>query len=263
MGFQGDRRKPTKLPYMQFYPADWLQDTQVLTLEAQGAWIKLLCAMWTAPTRGIVCWGYRKFEAFWGKPRGDVEMLINDIANVADVSLRDSAGMGVNQHENAVDVIITCRRMVREEAQRKREATKKYRQRHGDVPRDVPQNVPSMSPRIYQKSDIRSQNKNKTPIVPKGDDGGFTQNFWNPYPKKVGKRACLRSWKRLRPSIELQEKIKAAIEKQKNSEQWKKNLGQYIPNPATWLNQGRWDDEIDDFLGIKKQRGLMDEWRAR
>jgi hypothetical protein len=36
----------------------------------------------------------------------------------------------------------------------------------------------------------------------------------------------------------------SAIAKQKNTDQWKKDNGQYIPAPATWLNQGRWQDEI-------------------
>ena len=35
----------------------------------------------------------------------------------------------------------------------------------------------------------------------------------------------------------------AAVEKQKTWEQWQKDEGQFIPNPATWLNQSRWDDE--------------------
>ena len=35
----------------------------------------------------------------------------------------------------------------------------------------------------------------------------------------------------------------AAIEQQRASPQWAKDGGQYIPNPATWLRQGRWEDE--------------------
>jgi len=34
-----------------------------------------------------------------------------------------------------------------------------------------------------------------------------------------------------------------ALETQKASEKWLKDNGQYIPNPATWLNQRRWEDE--------------------
>ena len=36
----------------------------------------------------------------------------------------------------------------------------------------------------------------------------------------------------------------AAIEKQKASAQWQENGGQFIPYPATWLNQNRWEDEL-------------------
>jgi len=27
-------------------------------------------------------------------------------------------------------------------------------------------------------------------------------------------------------------------------DQWRKDNGQFIPNPATWLNQRRWEDEL-------------------
>ena len=39
-----------------------------------------------------------------------------------------------------------------------------------------------------------------------------------------------------------------AVEKQKKSKQWQADQGQYIPHPATWLNQGRWDDELEEAL---------------
>jgi hypothetical protein len=35
-----------------------------------------------------------------------------------------------------------------------------------------------------------------------------------------------------------------AISRQKRSKQWLKDDGQYLPNPATWLNQCRWLDEL-------------------
>ncbi len=30
------------------------------------------------------------------------------------------------------------------------------------------------------------------------------------------------------------------------TEQWQREGGRYIPNPATWLNRGRWDDEYEE-----------------
>ena len=48
-----------------------------------------------------------------------------------------------------------------------------------------------------------------------------------------------------KPNAEWFDRIMAAVQKAKNSAQWTRNNGQYIPNPATWLNQGRWDDELE------------------
>lgn len=68
--------------------------------------------------------------------------------------------------------------------------------------------------------------------------------FWAAYPKKVAKGAALKAWKRLKPSQELTEKMIAAIQRQKASDQWTREGGRFIPNPATWLNAERWEDEI-------------------
>jgi len=36
----------------------------------------------------------------------------------------------------------------------------------------------------------------------------------------------------------------AAIERQRGSQQWVKDNGQFIPHAATWLNQERWQDVV-------------------
>ena len=64
--------------------------------------------------------------------------------------------------------------------------------------------------------------------------------FWNLYPKKVGKDAAYKSWQKTKANID---DVIQAIQWQKQSEQWKRENGKYIPNPATYLNQGRWKDE--------------------
>ena len=40
------------------------------------------------------------------------------------------------------------------------------------------------------------------------------------------------------------ESLLTAIERQKCGNQWSTENGRFIPNPATWLNQGRWEDEV-------------------
>jgi hypothetical protein len=77
--------------------------------------------------------------------------------------------------------------------------------------------------------------------------------FWNLYPKKVGKLDALKAWSSKngsRPSIEI---ISKKISELKQSEQWQKNNGQFIPNPATWLNRGGWDDECNIEQNAKER----------
>jgi hypothetical protein len=81
-----------------------------------------------------------------------------------------------------------------------------------------------------------------TPYSPPNGDG-FAR-FWKIYPKKVGKGAARTAFSKVKPSEELLEKIIVAVEQQKLSEQWKCESGRFIPNPATWLNQERWGDEL-------------------
>lgn len=92
-------------------------------------------------------------------------------------------------------------------------------------------------------------------------DGRFTE-FWDVYPKKVGKEAARKSWTRIKPNKELHAKILEAISRAKLSEQWRTENGRFIPNPTTWLNQGRWDDEPPQNLGPPlAQRSPMDDLR--
>lgn len=81
-----------------------------------------------------------------------------------------------------------------------------------------------------------------------GGSGGFVYpaeflEFWAAYPKKHSKGDAFRAWKALgakRPPLSA---ILAAIARQRTTEQWKRDGGQYIPYPATWLRGHRWDDD--------------------
>ena len=67
--------------------------------------------------------------------------------------------------------------------------------------------------------------------------------FWFAYPRKVAKPDAKRKFDRINPDEQTLQLMLSAIERQKQSEQWTKDGGQFIPHPATWLNQRRWEDE--------------------
>ena len=70
------------------------------------------------------------------------------------------------------------------------------------------------------------------------------ERFWAVYPRKAAKAAARRAFDRINPDEALMEIMTTAIEKWKKTEQWNDNDGRYIPHPATWLNQRRWEDEL-------------------
>lgn len=77
------------------------------------------------------------------------------------------------------------------------------------------------------------------------DTDGRFDAFWKIYPKKQGKGAAVKAWKKIRPDRQLFETILKSVQDNVNrNQQWKRDNGQYIPNPSTWLNQQRWLDEI-------------------
>lgn len=83
-----------------------------------------------------------------------------------------------------------------------------------------------------------------TPIPPKPSrtsalDDSFIE-FWNTYPKKVGRDKAETAWKKKKPPIQ---SVLQALEWQIPSEAWTKDGGKYRPNPTTYINEGRWKDE--------------------
>lgn len=98
---------------------------------------------------------------------------------------------------------------------------------------------------VVNKTEMTSEMTTKKPRASLAD--GVNQNFenfWKAYPKKVGKDAARKAFAKRKPDDKLLGDILKAIEVHKTTEDWRKSDGQFIPHPATWLNQGRWMDEV-------------------
>ena len=93
-----------------------------------------------------------------------------------------------------------------------------------------------------KKEKVREEEPPYSP--PTGGEKEPFDVFWKAYPRKSGKGAAQKSFEKIDSS--LYPSILAAVEAQKKCEQWKRDGGQYIPYPATWLNQRRWEDEITE-----------------
>lgn len=83
----------------------------------------------------------------------------------------------------------------------------------------------------------KTKNKNKDKTK-KEDEFNL---FWSAYPKKKSKADAFKVWSKLNPPLD---KVLDAINKQKQSADWIKENGQYIPYPSKWLNGMCWEDEV-------------------
>ena len=80
----------------------------------------------------------------------------------------------------------------------------------------------------------------KTPLVRYTDSRW--EEFWNSYPRKTAKANAWKVWQRIK--LEEVDAILKALEVHKASDQWTRDDGRFIPHPAKWLRDRRWEDEV-------------------
>ncbi|MCD7944220.1 MAG: DUF6291 domain-containing protein [Clostridia bacterium] len=86
--------------------------------------------------------------------------------------------------------------------------------------------------------------------------------FWAKYPKKKNRSDAAKAWEGANIDNETANKIFKTLEWQIKSVEWTKENGRYIPLPAKWIKDGRWEDEPfpedecvhDDFYKLVVQR---------
>lgn len=81
-------------------------------------------------------------------------------------------------------------------------------------------------------------------------DSFFQEKFWPEYPRKVAKETALKAMRKINPGGDEQVKIMAGLSMYKKTSQWTRDDGKFIPHPATWINQKRWEDEIVESHSI-------------
>lgn len=114
------------LPYFQFYPGDWVQDTAALSLAAKGAWTDILCALWRSQTRGSLTLPALGWARVIRASVDQAEQVINELVSMKTCD-------SVTQPNGEITII--NRRQVREEKERNSntERQRKYRERCGNA----------------------------------------------------------------------------------------------------------------------------------
>lgn len=237
-------------PYLPLYVQDYLTDEKLNACCAatQGVYIKIMCILHKSEDYGKILLKQKdqqnpqQIKNFAGKlakllpfTESEIESALTELI---DERVMTIDGNTLFQKRMVKDGELSEKRAFA--ANRSVEKRSKNEKFAIAKPSAKPQ-ANSENEDEYENEDVIEIEDEKKPSI---QETRFAE-FWKVYPKKVGKEAARKSWMKIKPDKALFIKMLEAVETAKKSKQWQKDNGQYIPNPSTWLNQGRWDDELN------------------
>jgi hypothetical protein len=190
----------------------------------------------------------------------DVDAVVGAVG-VAD-ALIAAGWLSISEDQQSI-VVPNFDRHNGESAKKRAQKTQrqaKWRAKHVDAHVDA-----TVSTAASTREDKKRDN---TPIVPKGTNGYCRsfEDWWNAYPKKAGKDAAFKAWKKAGAKIKaamvcssdeaaaylLKVAIEYAVARADQDPQ-------FTLNPATWLNQGRWNDDRATWRKLDAKQSSRDE----
>ncbi len=103
---------------------------------------------------------------------------------------------------------------------------------------------------IYNNINNSNSNRNSNSVSYHDTSNDTSLNelfdkFWKAYPRKVDRKKSKERFEKLNPTEELVDLMIKQIDRLKDTNDWKKENGKFIPHPSTWLNGRRWEDEFE------------------
>lgn len=210
-----------KAPAFQFYPQDYLACDKVaeMTLEEEGAYIRLLCYCWSA-----------------GSIPADPERCARLIGKGCSVETARFVQRSFNVCSTDVQ------RLVHKRLEKEREKQRLFREKASAAGKK------SGKARAAKSIQEQSSNGRSTNVQLKPNSSSSSSDedvlklfdeFWKCYPRHTGKGGARKAFKGALKKMDAQKIIEAA----KQFSSTNKSDPEFTPHPATWLNQERWTDE--------------------
>jgi hypothetical protein len=241
-----------KRPSFQFYPGDWRANANLRRCSpaARGAWVDVLCVLHDSDEYGVCRWPLIDLANASGVPLKLAQELVSkDVLKGADKAAKPYIYTPRHAGKDGDPVTLVepkdgpcwySSRFVRDEYVRLRRGSNTQFTDTNQPPKAKPKVAigERQGDGSSSASSSSSSSSNKTP---KGAPAGFDE-FWSAYPRKDAKPRALKAFAKVtEPLVNLL----SAITRQRASELWSKEGGKYIPMPATWLNDERWNDGVN------------------
>lgn len=222
--------------WFKFYGVEYLGDPKIASLSAQerSCWLTLLCLASASTEPGTI--DYLTVEVLLEKSGIKWDPYHPEEWNACLNVITKFVKMKMITSNDEGRIVILNWNKRQEHAMTGYERVKKYRERKAILASDNVLITDDNGDDNCREDKIR-EDKNRI----------YTTSFdlfWVSYPKKVGKQDALKAWKKLTPNETLISEISSGLEAWKKSPQWTKDDGRFIPNPATFLNGRRWEDEV-------------------
>ena len=115
-------------------------------------------------------------------------------------------------------------------------------------------NINQDKPIAEAEAESDTEAKNKT-----APSGAFEQ-FWNEYPRKVGKQEAFKVWNKKRLDPIAPTLILDVRTRKTSDDSWKDK--KFIPHASTYLNQERWTDEVQKYEAPKRNLSAVERVAA-
>lgn len=241
-----------RAPAFQFYPKDWFDfKVQRMSLAAQGAYFKLLCFIWKdskdqcsiLDNNDLLARAIGTTVEHWLELRKEIQHASEPLFEEKNGRL-----VSARLHEEALK-----QRKYRKQQAIKGKLSAQQRSNRGSTtvqPKHQPKgNSSSSSSSSVLKNKNTSTARAQTDVL-NGHRSGF-ELFWRQYPKKRNKGAAEKVWAKLQPDDVMVGTMLSKLDQAKQTNDWQKARGQFIPFPASWLNAKGWEDE---FQPARKER---------
>ena len=227
------------LPYMKWYPTDYRRDTALLSRMANLAYRCLLERLWELDgylpldmkrLARLVDFTVPQFTRIW--PEIEHFFVVEDGQISSARVLRD---LKTAQNRSKTN---------------QKSAEKRWKKESGIESNPLKQNEPTDA-NAYANAMNTNTNTNtikeeKIPSVSRSSEAErHFDEFWDLYPRKQGKGAAKRKFLTVSKTTQFSDLMDGL---RRSIDHWeaKGTEPQFIPLPATWLNQGRWEDELGD-----------------
>lgn len=240
----------TKPPAFQFYAKDWLTSKAVIAMTPtqRGYYIMLLAHAWDSDNPGEL---ENNPNLLWRLAGAGSKKEFDKVSPLV------LAQFDVGVNGNLINSKLKKINLERRKFLRKQSVNGK----RGGAPKgninalkDLTENPESTQNQPKTSSSSSSSSSFALEVEPKAlpqETLTAFDDFWSHYPKRVGKQEARKAWGKI-PGVE-----KHSVEIILSVEQWKLNPQwsdpQFIPYPATFLNNKRWEDEITNGTPINKR----------